>query len=224
VPAPRAHRCTLPTGIAVAAVVSSLLAGCSSSPRPASTHATSAPVTTAGGSTTATGGTVPSPAGLPGGAGAEESVPAPASGSPGAYRRYTNPRYGFTCQVPADFTAGEEPANGDGLAFTGAPGVQVSCSGANNAGDETPQQGMDDVLAAAASEGRTVTYQHLAGDTITVSGTGPGGDVFYVHTIWGTGSNVTVAWSYPAAAKQQLDAAVVRSARTLEPGDLTTAH
>lgn len=48
--------------------------------------------------------------------------------------------------------------------------------------------------------------------------------IYYEHVLWGRGSQNTILWSYPQAAKAGLDATVARSVRTFRPGDLTTPH
>lgn len=186
-------------------------------------------------------GSGPAAEGAPptGAAVAQSSTQAPASGvsetpSPSSsstaepagedYRPYTNARFGFTCEVPVDFSPGEDPANGDGLAFTSPDGAaQLICSGSNSL-DESAEQGFADSLQAAADDGSTVTYRRLGNDVFTVSGVGADGKIFYEHTLWGAGSSVTVYWTYPSSMKEQLDDAVTRSGKTLQPGDLSIGH
>jgi hypothetical protein len=156
-----------------------------------------------------------------------DSVPGggPVTPQTSGYHSYTNPRFGFTCEVPAAFIRGDEPGNGDGLGFSSADGAaQVLCYGSNSQ-DGTPQQAFDDAVRFAQVDGSIVTYSKLTADNeFTVTGSQADGTIFYQRTVWGTGSNDTVYWTYLPAMKEQLDPAVQHSVSTLRPGDLTTAH
>src|SRR5438046_1460692 len=44
------------------------------------------------------------------------------SASAQSWHTYTNARFGTTADVPRDWTAGQEPENGDGLVFTSPDG------------------------------------------------------------------------------------------------------
>lgn len=142
-----------------------------------------------------------------------------------AYRPYVNGRYGFGCDVPATFTAGHEPANGDGLGFTDPSGqVQLVCSGVNNSDQLAPHDAFLQALQYAQQDGKSVTLQTQPGDAYTISGTTRDGEIFYEHTVVGPGSENTIYWTYPPAQKQALDAVVQHSVQTFRPGDTSVSH
>ncbi len=62
----------------------------------------------------------------------------PTTAAAGGYQTYTNRRFGYTVQIPANFTPGDPPANGDGLEFSSPDrSASVSLAGEHNALNQT---------------------------------------------------------------------------------------
>jgi hypothetical protein len=163
---------------------------------------TSTPTGNAGGGSTGGGGT--------------------ASPGPQGFATYTNPRFGFRTLYPADFTAQTQSSNGDGMEWVGGTEgtTTVTAYGANTGDGTTPDEEL-----TTLSDGIDVTYSHVKGDVVTVSGFKDGGDtVVYIREVVGPGSSATLQWTYPAADKGRWDAAVAATAAAFRPGDLSTGH
>lgn len=160
--------------------------------------------------------------------------------APAAYSTIVNPRYGLSCDVPADFIGQGVPeagyshvGNGDGLGYKSPDGqAQILCFGENNLGfmrnstlgSTSAQQAYEQALASIRSSGGSVTYKALVGNEITVSGYSGEGAIYFLRILWGPGSIDTMRWGYPRSQQDQLQAAVEHSAATFRPGDLSSAH
>jgi hypothetical protein len=136
------------------------------------------------------------------------------------YRTYTNARFGFTVQHPSGMTAVAPPEDGDGRQWLADRGfVQLTAFGTNNVDHRTPAE-----QAAVDARGVHVTYRHIAGAVVTVSGTRRDHVIFYERDVVGKGSIDSLVWWYPARQKARWDAAVTRTARTFRPGDVSRSH
>jgi hypothetical protein len=133
--------------------------------------------------------------------------------------RYTNPRFGFSFNVPAGYRAGTPPTDGDGLIFTSpAKTATVSAYGANNALSRSPAQEMAAVVTTYQSARDTITYRFFKNDVIAVSGTTPHGMVFYQREVIYPAVIYTLLWSYPAAGHTRYDALVTQTVDSFVPG------
>lgn len=196
--------------------VAVLTGACGNSPSVAMATTTSAtPITS-------TRPTTPTTSGLP-----TSTEPTTPTTAPVAYNRYGNGRFGFSCDVPANFVAQPAPANGDGFVYTSPDGqAQILCYGSNNVDrSATARQAYEHELANRRSQGDSVTYNALVGTTITVSGISKHtGEIYYECILWGAGSVDTLLWRYPSSLQGQLKAAVEHAAATFSPGDLASSH
>lgn len=142
-----------------------------------------------------------------------------------AYRTYTNPRFGFSVEIPASFLSGEQPANGDGLGFSDPDGSgSVSMYGENNALAATVESEVEQWVESVESHGGSITLRAIRGNIGTVSGYTGDGDVFYVRYWVGEGSINVLSWTYAKADLKKYRAAVEHSADLFRPGDLTEGH
>jgi hypothetical protein len=133
--------------------------------------------------------------------------------------RYTNPRFGFSFNVPAGYRAGTPPTDGDGLIFTSpAKTATVSAYGGNNALSRSPAQEMAAVVKTYQSARDTITYRFFKNDVIAVSGTTPHGMVFYQREVIYPAVIYTLLWSYPAAGHTRYDALVTQTVDSFVPG------
>lgn len=137
------------------------------------------------------------------------------------YDKYTNPRYGFTMLWPSSFRAQPPPTDGDGQTWTSPDGqVLLSAYGANNIFNYSP--GQDEAIDARSM---SVVYDNISGNVVTVSGYKDSGrTIVYQRDVVGPGTIDTLHWSYPASHKARWDATVSLTARTFQPGDVTTGH
>lgn len=136
------------------------------------------------------------------------------SASAGAWRTYVNERFGTTAEVPADWRAGEPPANGDGLAFTSPDGsATIIVSGGFNVWDS-----LDEAYAAygAPGDGETITYHRRADGWLVVSGT-VGDLIFYRKSVLSCRDQIwnDLSIEYPAEDKAAYDGLVAHAARSL---------
>jgi pimeloyl-ACP methyl ester carboxylesterase len=159
---------------------------------------------------------------------------------PRAYSRYGNGRFGFSCDVPANFRSQRAPDNGDGFGYKSPDGrAQLICFGRNNLGfgknnlgivgntaigSTSARQEYEQQLASHRSQGDSITYQALVGDSITVSGISSNGEIYFERILWGHGSVDTMNWTYLRSLQRQLQDAVEHSANTFRPGDLDSPH
>ncbi|MDX6256293.1 MAG: eukaryotic-like serine/threonine-protein kinase [Frankiales bacterium] len=144
------------------------------------------------------------------------------------YRTYTNPRFGFSTQIPASFTSRPSPDNGDGLSFTSPDRrATVTAYGSNNDLNNTVATLENQMAADLHTKGGNVTYRNNSTSIAAVSGTYPsplGTMVFYQRSVLGSGSIDTVLWIYPVADKHADDPLLYKSVDAFHPGDLTQPH
>ena len=82
-----------------------------------------------------------------------------------SYSTYTNGRYGFSLIYPSDFVKGPEPANGDGLQFTGENGrVTLTASAGHNALMQSVQE-----MYEQAIQGKSCSYKNVGEDFFVLS-------------------------------------------------------
>jgi hypothetical protein len=142
------------------------------------------------------------------------AVPAQAS----RYVAYHNARFGFTLDRPPGFQVKPAPENGDGREWKAPGGATLAAYGANNVSRLTPAQLADDV-----AKGLEVTYRHVSGSRVTVSGY-RGSKIVYERDVVGKGSIDTLLWTYPKAQRTRWDDAVAATARSFTPGDVSRAY
>ncbi len=227
--------CTGSFRLALIAAIGAAAAGCSNS-----AGSSAGPVSTPSHPRTATASAARSPA--PGrarsasaspGAAARPGGPASPDGTAGSgaggtggtvalsYRRYANPRFGFSTLRPASFRVQPPPADGDGQGWNTPDGrVTLAAYGVNNIAGLSP--GQDE---AAVARSMNVTYRAITGNVVTVSGYADGGGtIIYQRDVVGPGAIDTLFWKYPASQKARWDAAVTVTARAFRPGGLSTGH
>ncbi|MDQ0381020.1 serine/threonine-protein kinase [Amycolatopsis thermophila] len=138
---------------------------------------------------------------------------------------YTNARFGFSLQVPEDYQRRPyAPSGGDGMEFTDSPlGATMTVWGENNTAGLSTADALAAAIRAVQAQGGQVTAQRVEGEQYTISGY-TGDRIFYERGFVGRGSRATLHWDYPRVNKEELDAAVSRTVKTLEPGDLSRPH
>jgi len=192
-----------------------------------STVGTSTPApTTTTSVTTATATTLPPAPVVTGASPPPAAAPgAPTASGAGSYQTKTNPRYGFSCDIPAGYRLISPPAaNGDGFAYEQTRGfATVVCSGSNNSGTTSPKAEFDKQVADRRDSSGTVTYSALIGNAITLSGI-QGGNIFYDKILWGPGSINAMRWEYSQALADSVEDSIVHTAKAFKSGDLSVAH
>ena len=142
----------------------------------------------------------------------------PAQASPSG-TRYTNARFGFSFIVPPGYRAQSPPADGDGLSFASpARTATVTAYGASNIGRYSPAQELARLVTTHQSARDTVSYRFSGQDVIAVSGTTPGGTVFYQREVVYSAVIYTLVWSYPAATKARYGTLVTQTVDSFVPG------
>jgi hypothetical protein len=138
------------------------------------------------------------------------------------YNEYTNPLFGFTTLWPSSFSALPPATTGGGQEWASQYGqVVLNAYGDNNVFHYSPAQ--DE--AADMTGLSVVSYQHMSGNVVTVSGLkNDMRTIVYQVDIVGPGSIDTLYWTYPTSEKKQWDAAVTLTARAFRPGDVDVSH
>ncbi len=156
------------------------------------------------------------------------------------YRRYTNPRFGFSFDVPASWVEGDEAANGDGRGFTSLDGLAgIQGSGSHNIGLDCYKQPppgstlatcslaevRDGVTSEIAASGdTTITYQAQGTNWFVLSGTDRGGQIWYSRYTVGDGDIDRLDIGYPVSRKAQMDPVVSRVVSSYQAGDVANGH
>jgi eukaryotic-like serine/threonine-protein kinase len=158
----------------------------------------------------------------------KSAAPSPSSSKPGqsgAEATYTNPRFGFTTQVPPGYTALKwTPENGEGMTYSDdSTGTMLYVWGTNSGGT-SPADKLAELVASLEGNGGRVTFSSADSEGYTVSGYQGDGKIYYEHESIGTGSTAGLRWVYPADQKTALDKLVTDTVRTFKPGDLSQPH
>jgi len=136
-----------------------------------------------------------------------------------AYTQYINLRYHYAVSYPAAIlTPQGEPDAGDGQSFLSkGRDVEMSVWGSYNVLDETIRSRFGDQTRGknGASLDRKVTFKRLAKNWFVVSGSS-GENIFYEKTILEGNVFITVAFSYPAAAKTSWDPILATVSKSLQ--------
>jgi serine/threonine-protein kinase len=141
----------------------------------------------------------------------------PAAAHAVAWSTYANERFGTTAEVPADWTPGEAPDNGDGLRFTSPDGqAWIIVYGGLQTSDSV---GEAMAILEKPNEGEQITYHHRESRLLVVSGLRRD-RIFYRKSILSCRDLVwnSIAIEYPAARKQAFDAIVTQVAKSLRAG------
>ncbi|OBU88223.1 hypothetical protein [Chromobacterium subtsugae] len=140
------------------------------------------------------------------------------------YLNYANVRFPFSIPYPKGLLIpGEEPDNGDGLAFTSPDGQTVmTASGINNANDDTLQSEYRDDLKRPSESGqpRKVAFKTIKKDWFVISGT-EGDKIFYQKTYLVDDQFMTFDIRYPASQRAKWDPIVAHISKQFKvtPGN-----
>lgn len=136
------------------------------------------------------------------------------------YRQYTNARYGFSVDYPADLKGGQEPANGDGMNFSSADGsIKLTVSGSNNAMDYTAASYLKNLL----SQHPSAAYHECKDDWCIISWT-DGSSIVYWKAVVGSGSINEYQITYPVNQKDQFDAVISHISSTFKTPGIDDFH
>ncbi len=196
------------------------VAGCGGTVAAASTGSSSAPTSVTTSSATSTPATTASAPATSTSTGTQTPLPvASTAPAPTSYPDYTNARFGYTVEHASSLPAQAPPNDGDGASWS-EHGVTEASFGANNVNHLTPAQ-----FLAVSERNVTVTYSHVSGDRVVVSGLIEGGFVVYYRLdIVGAGSVDSLMWTYDKASSATWNPVVARTADTFRPGDVSVEH
>ncbi len=130
------------------------------------------------------------------------------------YKTYTNDRFGFSVAYPADYKAGEEPENDDGLVFTSPDGTaEIRVWAGYNVLDQ-------DLNAKLSSDSAAVDGKikyHLIKNNNGYFSSEKDGMIYYQRTLFRVNSEVfyNVRIRYPKSQKKNFDAVVKRVVESL---------
>lgn len=127
------------------------------------------------------------------------------------YQIYSNTRFGYTVEYPAQLlTPQGEADNGDGQAFRSSDG---KCEMLTYAGYNVLNETLKSVYRKELSGHSRVTYRLLRPTFFVVSGI-DGDRVFYRKTIYRSGIFYTLQISYPVSEKALYDSITARVAKS----------
>ncbi|TMJ36902.1 MAG: hypothetical protein E6G89_15520 [Alphaproteobacteria bacterium] len=136
----------------------------------------------------------------------------------GAWKSYVNERFGAAADVPADYQAGEAPANDDGLSFTSPEGdAQILIWGALATVSEDNFADYARHLASYDRDaGWTISYSAGKDDWFAFSGS-KAERIFYEKIIQACNGEIAnhVRIEYPALRKVEFDSMVAHVAKSL---------
>ncbi|WP_119391856.1 hypothetical protein [Taklimakanibacter lacteus] len=134
------------------------------------------------------------------------------------WQPYVNERFGAAADVPADYRAGDPPANGDGLTFASPDGAAtIAIWGAlATVTDESLADYAKRLVSYDKDDGWDVSY--LAGKSDWFAFSGSKADrIFYEKVIKACNGEIAnhVRLEYPAARKKEFDLIVAHVAQSL---------
>lgn len=129
------------------------------------------------------------------------------------YRKYTNSRYGFSINVPANFKTNPPPTNGDGRSFYDDYGATFVVWGAHNVLDETVSHALNEAL----SNHLNVAYSASGKDWYVISYREAG---YIVYEKYFISAGFINGWSfkYPVSQASVMNPVCSAVARTFKPG------
>jgi len=138
--------------------------------------------------------------------------------APPAYKTYDNARFGFSIDYPTTLLPQPESANGDGRRFLSADGqTKLTAYASYDVLDgglatywKIARQGWQEKKATLVLNQKLATGFVLSGYVQ--------GHIFYEKTVLRAGTLTTFIWEYPTARKQEMDAVIQHTIRTLQPG------
>ncbi|HWU31703.1 MAG TPA: hypothetical protein VN108_02450, partial [Marmoricola sp.] len=140
------------------------------------------------------------------------------------YQTYRNARFGFTVQLPSNFTAGSPADNGDGLSWKSPDGSAIfGASASNNVSGDTAASQLQFCRQSVMGGGGKVTYAYADSKVWACSGFAADGSIFYD---WGrveTNVEYSLTWNYPAASKSTYGPMVTHTVNTFVAGPNRTA-
>ena len=139
------------------------------------------------------------------------ATPALAAG----WGHYVNERFGVEADVPPDFAAGEEPANGDGLRFT-TPTAELAIYGSFLVADDFEAEA-NQQIKYAEGDGWGITYQAVTPSWAVWSGK-KGSRILYVRAVPVCGGSGIGAFqfTYMQTDLKKFDPVVERLGRSLK--------
>lgn len=134
---------------------------------------------------------------------------------------YHNARYGFSVKVPAGFSRGDEPANGDGCILTSNDGrAQARLYGSNNIENLSLKQARQHTLDELPGK---PAYQASGKNWFVVSWKYEG-TIHYRKTFVGPGSMDTLWFQYPEPLAKKYNPVAKNFEASFRPGDLSKSH
>ena len=137
--------------------------------------------------------------------------------APDDWTRYADPRFGAAADVPPGFSAGEPPADGGGLEFTGADGrAKIAIYGLLNVENQRLSEYSSFSLEKETEAGWQVTYNRTSSSWFVHSGRKED-RIFYEKTIFACDSRiVNSVWiEYPSNLKVKFDPLIQRISASL---------
>jgi len=134
------------------------------------------------------------------------------------WQPYVNDRFGAAADVPADYKAGEPPANGDGLTFTSPDGEAriLIWGGLATVTDESFADYAKRLVSYDRDDGWDVSYSASRDDWFAFSGS-KADRIFYEKVVKACKGEIAnhLRLEYPAARKKEFDPIVAHVAKSL---------
>ncbi len=142
------------------------------------------------------------------------------------WKRYDNGRFGYSVCYPPELVPQREADNGDGREFHSRDGkVTARAYGSYEqpaeGGKTAFAQELEYALQYAKDKGYVVGYKLVKPHLFAISGTSPGGMVWYRKEIEVQDRAVTLEFEYPQATRAPMDAVVAKMSGCLVVGRMS---
>lgn len=132
---------------------------------------------------------------------------------------YANTRYGYSLEIPPNFTLAAEADSGDGATFRSEEDKAEILVFATTFGDGTFKQEIEGRAKGEKDDGWTLTYEKIGKDAASYSGTRNGAIVYTRALPLCAGSAMIFRMEYPQAKRKAFDAKVEEMVKSFKHAD-----
>lgn len=131
---------------------------------------------------------------------------------------YANQRYGYSLEIPPNFTLAAESDSGDGATFRSKEDKAEILVFATTFGDGTFEDEIRGRAQGEKDDGWTLTYEKIGRKAASYSGTRKGMILYARAMPLCAGSAVIFRMEYPQSKRKAFDAKVEEMVKALKPG------
>lgn len=142
----------------------------------------------------------------------------PAAHAASGAQVYENQRYGYSLEIPPNFTLVSEADNGDGATFRSKEDKAEILVFATALGDNTFEDEIRGRMRGEKDDGWTLTYERVGKEAASYSGTRKGTILYARAMPLCAGNAVIFRMEYPQTKRKAFDAKVEEMVKALKPG------